>query len=217
MRKRPQRKRKGGYKTLSLSRTLNPVAQRAIVKHKYAQSVRISTSGGVTGLYQFNLNSIFDPDRTGIGHQPYGRDQYAALYNRYRVFNCSYRITGIDVLNNQAVSLVAIPTNTVSVAYPDGATAREQPRAKYIVQYPGAPAKVLQGNSYLPSLMGRTRAQYMADDNYQAQVGTNPGEFGLLNIVVSNVDDQAIPLVVACTVEMTFTVEWFDAITLPSS
>lgn len=34
------------------------------------------------------LNSLFDPDQTGVGHQPYGYDQLCALagpYNRYKV------------------------------------------------------------------------------------------------------------------------------------
>lgn len=210
-------KRKSGYKTLSLARTLNPVAQRAIAKHKYAQSFSISTSGTPTGLYQFNLNSMFDPDRSGVGHQPYGRDQYATLYNRYRVISCSYRISAIDSLNNQAIQVTAIPTNTVSVSYPDNATAREQPRARYVIQNPGSPARMLVGRSYLPSLMGRTKAQYMADDNYQAQTGTNPAEFGILNVLVGNVGDQSIPLTAICTIELVYTVEWFDVITLPSS
>ena len=31
------------------------------------------------------MNSLFDPDQTGTGHQPYYFDQFAALYNRYTV------------------------------------------------------------------------------------------------------------------------------------
>lgn len=39
--------------------------------------------GTVTHIYRGN--SIFDPDFTGAGHQPLGHDQWATLYNRYRV------------------------------------------------------------------------------------------------------------------------------------
>ncbi len=35
--------------------------------------------------YVFRLNSLYDPDLTGTGHQPYGFDQFAALYSRYKV------------------------------------------------------------------------------------------------------------------------------------
>jgi hypothetical protein len=34
------------------------------------------------------LNSLVDPNATGTGHQPYGFDQLAAIYAKYRVLNC---------------------------------------------------------------------------------------------------------------------------------
>lgn len=40
---------------------------------------------GTPATRQFRANSIFDPDFTGVGHQPLGHDQMAALYNRYIV------------------------------------------------------------------------------------------------------------------------------------
>jgi len=47
-------------------------------------------SGTVTlAKYQFIMNSCFDPDYTAAGHQPYGFDQWAALYNHYVVEKCS--------------------------------------------------------------------------------------------------------------------------------
>jgi len=43
---------------------------------------------GANGSQIFRLNSIFDPDYTYTGHQPYFRDQLAALYNTYKVLKC---------------------------------------------------------------------------------------------------------------------------------
>lgn len=40
----------------------------------------------------FNLGSIFDPDYTGVGHQPAFHDQWATLYNRYRVIGVRYKV-----------------------------------------------------------------------------------------------------------------------------
>ena len=41
-------------------------------------------SNGIAKQYM-RMNSLFDPDQTGTGHQPYYFDQFAALYNRYTV------------------------------------------------------------------------------------------------------------------------------------
>lgn len=43
-----------------------------------------STAGGI-GTQVFSMNSVFDPDVTGAGHQPLYFDRYTAIYNNYRV------------------------------------------------------------------------------------------------------------------------------------
>lgn len=70
---------------------------------------------GVAGLYKFRANSVFDPDQTGVGHQPYGRDTLASLYNHYVVDSavitvspigsCTGKVYGITVADDSASSL----------------------------------------------------------------------------------------------------------------
>lgn len=86
---RKYRKRAANRK-LVVNSALQPIPQRYITKMKYSEQV----STDAAGRYMFNLNSIFDPNRTGTltGHQPYGFDTLATLYNRYRVISCGYRI-----------------------------------------------------------------------------------------------------------------------------
>jgi len=205
-RRRPalRRKRRAGYRTNNIvGRTLNPVAQRAIVKMKYSEAV----ATGTDGLYTFNLNSVFDPNRTGIGHQPYGHDTFATLYNRYRVISCGWRIQCLVPSSGNAVNVGCLPANEV-LLFTTVSEMRENPRAKYITQSPGGGALTLHGKSYIPSLVGRTKAQYMADDRYQAQVGSSPSELAILNIITtSNVD---VPLQATIQVVLEYTVEWFD-------
>lgn len=63
-----------------------------VVQLRYCTSVTLSDAiGGVLDLHAFSANSIYDPDVTGVGHQPMGRDQWEIFYNHYRVL--SSRIT----------------------------------------------------------------------------------------------------------------------------
>ncbi len=55
-----------------------------------------TTSNGAAGWGHFqtwSLNSIFDPDVSGVGHQPLGHDQWANLYHDYYVNKVRVRST----------------------------------------------------------------------------------------------------------------------------
>lgn len=210
-------RRRRAYKTVNLvGRSLNPIPQRMIVKHKYATSVSVAAGGGALASYIFNLNSMWDPDRTGTGHQPYGRDTYATLYNRYRVISCSYRVACIPSTPARVIQIAALPSN-IAPGVTSMFEVREQPRCKYVLQQPGAAQKILSGKVYIPSLVGRTKAQYMADDNYQAQIGSSPSELALLNLYAGAITDDTTTDTFYFNVELEMTCEWFDVNPLPSS
>lgn len=185
----------------NVNRSLQPIPQRYICKMKYAENVVTDSNGS----YIFNLNSLFDPNRTGFGHQPYGFDPLAQLYNRYRVISCGWRISSPTASYRQ---IGCIPSNDVGIFWSIN-DLKENPRAKYVVQSVGGGTMTLTGKCYLPSLMGRTKAQYMADDNYQALVTASPAEQALLYIhTASNAGDAEPSAQVQVLLE--FTVEWFD-------
>ena len=85
-------KRGAVRKMTNVNKSLGPLlpAQRYITSMKYSQTFTISSALGA--VQRFNLNNIYDPDRTGVGHQPYGYDQLGAIYNRYRVIACHWAI-----------------------------------------------------------------------------------------------------------------------------
>lgn len=58
---------------------------------RYEQAITLS--GTPTSSAQvFRLNSLFDPDLTGAGHQPSQYDQVCALYTEYLVEHCNVEI-----------------------------------------------------------------------------------------------------------------------------
>jgi len=202
-RRRPAlRRKRSGYPT-NVNRSLQPIPQRYVAKLKYSETV--ATDG--VGNFQFNLNSIFDPNRTGIGHQPYGHDTFLTLYNRYRVISCSWRINAMLASAVTPVQVGCMPANEV-ITWTSISELRENPRSRYITQNPGSGTITLSGNSYLPSLMGRTKSQYMSDDRYQAIMGVNPQELAVLNIFSATPADVGVAQTVQVLLE--YTVEFFD-------
>lgn len=201
--------RRKGYKTNVNLKSLNPIPQRYICKMKYADIASIGLGGGTYAPYVMNLNSIFDPNRTGVGHQPYGHDTFLTLYNRYRVISCSYRICAHVADTTISLQLAVIPTNE-AVNPGTISEVRENPRCKYVIQAPQQDIKYVSGKVYIPSLMGRTKSQYMADDRYQATMGASPNELALLTMYAGPTNEGTSTATVIFNIELEYTVELFD-------
>lgn len=211
--KRMFKKRKYVRKNVLVNKALSPFAQRYITKMKYSDA--LSITGGGPQVYRFNLNSVYDPNRTGTGHQPYGHDSLISLYNRYRVISCSWVISAVDSAG-QYIQVASLPANEEVNALTTSEI-RENPRCKYITQAPNAHLKMLTGKAYLPSLTGRNKTQYMSDDRYQAQVGNSPQELAILNVFIQNMADGINTLNCLFNVTLEYTVEWFDVKNQPVS
>lgn len=88
---------------------------RSVVKYSDMYTI---TSGGTTpSKLMFSLNGLFDPDITGIGHQPRGFDQIMTMYDHYVVIGCkiNLQISNPDVnRGNTVYSCVVDNTGTLS-------------------------------------------------------------------------------------------------------
>lgn len=198
---RRQWKRKGRAMGL-VNNALQPFPQRFICKMKYAADVQTTASG----RYVFNLNSLFDPDQTGGGHQPYGYDNLTAIYKKYRVISCGWRITTTSA-TSVPIQLGTMPTNA-GILPVNFAELKEQPRSRYVIQNPGANSAVVSGKAYMPSVVGRTKHQYMSDDRFQAEFNANPLEAIQLQVHTADANGTLTTAVVNVILE--FTAEFFD-------
>lgn len=66
----------------------NPIGfpKEQLVTMRYCDNFLLNpTNGGACVEYGFRANSIFDPDFTGVGHQPIGHDQWQTFYSTYVV------------------------------------------------------------------------------------------------------------------------------------
>lgn len=102
--RRPRFRRRHRKKKVLVTKGL--LGKKAIVRMKYATEVTITPSASSMAVHTFRANSIFDPDLTGVGHQPLSRDQYALLYNTYRVLSAKIKVTPLNNLATNSVPSV---------------------------------------------------------------------------------------------------------------
>lgn len=145
------------------------------VKLKYVEKVPMSTMTTLgSWSYAFRLNSVFDPNFTGTGHQPNGFDQWAAFYGKYRVLGGSWRVTFANSDATYPVDLVAVERANDNSVDSNVQSYLQEPRSHYAAASTrGAPAVSLSSSFQNQKLLGLDSKEF-ADQDYAALVTTNP-------------------------------------------
>lgn len=121
------KKYKRRYKRRSTNysaKNARPFANKYRVNLRYCQEIQKSAQTSTFGFNTFSMNSLFDPDTTGGGHQPMGYDQLTPIYNRYLVTGAKITATfafaptdatpawvGITTHENSAFVGTSVPVN----------------------------------------------------------------------------------------------------------
>lgn len=195
-------------------RTLAPMimGRRQLVKMPYTE---IFSRTGLTNFdnYQFRLNSIYDCDVTAGGHQAMGRDQWATLYAKYRVYKA---VVQIDFNASTSELVVCGCTPFASTSSPsDGVDAIENPMSKWVSVNAGSGPKRLRKTFYPARIIGQSSTQYKADDDNSAVISTNPANAVYLNVWSDYSTGSSFA--VQYTMKITYFVELFSPILLASS
>jgi len=203
MRRPSRRRRRGGKRSV-------PIPNRMFTKLKYSEIFGMTfTAGGAPANYQWAINSIFDPNQTGAGHQPLGHDQWALFYANYRVHGIKYYITMTNIGLDQLEVAVQIRPNTDTSAVMD--TIRESPTTVYRSVLGGEQSasgtKVCKGYCSIARARGVSKTVVKAENDYQAAFGANPVALPLLNIWMQN-QDAATSATIRVRVDLVYLVEF---------
>ena len=81
--------RRRGYRATLLGRNLlSQNRLSTVLKYNTVIGLDPPSSGGltdVTNVWRFSINSLYDPDYSGVGHQPMYFDNYTQVYQKYKV------------------------------------------------------------------------------------------------------------------------------------
>lgn len=86
-----RKKKNTGYK-ISLTKQVG-LPRQLVVRHRYSQFERLTSTTGVIQTKNFRCNGMFDPDASATGHQPMYFDQISAIYNHFTVVKSNIKVT----------------------------------------------------------------------------------------------------------------------------
>lgn len=187
-----------------------------VVKMRYVSYAVLTSNGASMGVYKFRANSIFDPDETGAGHQPYTSDQWAQFYNHYQVLGSKIKVSATvqDNLTEPAMMGVYLSDDTTIPL--DWETLRESGRGDQVIipKYLTSNIKLLTTKFSSKGFFGDKHGT----SETMASVLANPTEMAYYNIYLQSVDQiSTITNNVICQITIDYIVKYSEPKDLASS
>lgn len=174
------------YDSVSIKRNVCPT--QIVVPLRYvSEAINIACTTGSDNYHLFNFNNMYDPDRTGTGHQCLGWDQWSAFYNIYRVLSAKVKVIAVNQTDNTPFHLALNFAGSTSGATNIDASAEGRGKSRY----GGDQQRPLTVSAYRKghTVFGVEKMVYRTDDLYRALVTTAPSKEGIIQIWVQPFDE----------------------------
>lgn len=105
----------------------------------YSQSFSMGNGTLPIFYHTFRLNSVYDPDHTGVGGQPNGFDTWNTIYNRYAVIGASYTVRfshRLPANTDTLIGVVTVNPTATDLQIDNLVDARERPSVKTVTIQP---------------------------------------------------------------------------------
>lgn len=191
---------------------------------KYVDTFALDPAAGSLASYEFDCRNMYDPNVTGVGHQPSNFDRWMQIYNKWTVYSTKVRLTNV-YNSTSAVQpgtwgfLVSKSGSQVS-GFSSLETLLEEPYCKYAQvgtglqqtqPFPGSLSATLHSGPWLG-----VQRQLLRSDEYSGDASAGPVETFKLEAFLGNIngnDPGSCPF----RVELEFAaVFYMPKITLPS-
>lgn len=215
--RKPNMWRLRGYKTKRGNQNPFPTSFSTVMKYADSYSLTLASP-----MQTFNLNGLFDPDNSGLGHQPLGFDQLCpTLYTRYRVWKVNYVIIASPPTVGGAgtAGMIAVRANNSAMPIPPNiGNWAEKPRTQVKTVSVSGDPQIITGSVNLAELNGKSFAQYITDDITAGTSAANPSEIQHLGICAFDQDGTGINLSsMKIQVVLEYHVTFFDPVVPPQS
>lgn len=207
------------------------VPERALVSMRYSQTVGTTldnTNSVLLNFQTFRANSIFDPDQTGLGHQPAGYDELANFYRYYRVVGLKYNIKFKVAVDLEEIDLFYYgvdcmvlhgQTTTEFQAFLMNELKESAPYRQWTTVNANQDYKSIKGYVSPAKILGMSKEQYRTSDSTWSLWTTNPVFQTYLTVCLSGITSLSATdsLDVFADVQLTYLVECSNRFILPTS
>lgn len=183
-----------------------PFPPQKIVTMKYCQVVSLDPGIGSVAYSIFRANSISDPYQTGVGHQPYGHDQWKTIYNRYEVL--SSKITATFMPQSSG-----LPTSSTQcgISLKDDATVETNIDTVCEATGTNHCFAIAQRDNYCSNTFNAKEMFPLGEaDRLQAAFGGNPAQDAMFQIWARGITDAVDASAVSAFVTIVYRVRMWE-------
>lgn len=187
----------------------------AFVKMSYTDT--IAFSGAVVYDHRFRGNSIFDPDYTGTGSQPTGRDQWFEFYSSYCVIGSKVEIS-MDNRSQYAANFTVFPSNeNLAVVGQDLPQTYPYMKNKFLA-HDGNSQTLGKISTYMSTakMYGKTPQAILDCEDFASSFSTDPQQQWFWHICLQSTDDST-DAIADWTITITYYCKLFDRTNLSAS
>lgn len=171
---------------------------KMVMRHRYVSDLRTLNPSGPLAQHFWSANGMFDPDITGVGHQPMGYDQMAVFYNHYNVIGSKITVycwaeSQADLYN----PILAVNISDDTTVTTNLQQLLENGRVKWVFCRTN-PNLAVQGNSYARLKTGFSPKKFFTIKNMPdntslvgAAVGNNPTQQAYFCVSLGHPDGSA--------------------------
>jgi hypothetical protein len=183
---------------------------------RYCENYQLAVgTAGICGTeVTLALNSLYDPNLSGTGHQPYGFDQMAALYTKYRVDSVNVKVEfttpGSTADQCCIVAFEGIAQQSTTGTSIDQVCERPNVFNAHLSSS-GRRLAVITKSFNLWQLVGISQVKYTAEDGYAAACTASPSNIPVCRINVCNYSTAAAAAS-SCLLTLTFNAIFYGRI-----
>lgn len=188
-----------------------PLLAGRLVEFKYVAPVSLDPAAGVISFHTFIANGMFDPDYSGIGHQPLGYDQWLpTFFNHYCVVKskCTFQAWAPDttVNANTLVMGINLVDDTTTLAGHTVTSMMERPRCTYkLITNSNSGTATQMVNKTFNAQQFFSRKDVIGSDQLRGSSAGNPQETAVYQCWIGAADVGSNPSTVKGIVTITYT------------